>query len=76
MKKYGTVLLVIGGLALLGLGVYYLYTPAGSLVSFLPGHEVGSSHKHLKHGAASILLGLGLWVWAWFNSSPSKKENS
>lgn len=73
MKKYGTLLLVIGGIALLGLGVYYLCTPAGSLPSILPGHEIGSTHKHLKHGFAAISLGVGLWIWAWFNSSPSNK---
>jgi|APCry1669190156_1035279.scaffolds.fasta_scaffold19647_2 hypothetical protein len=75
MKKNLTVLLVVLGIVLIGLGIYYFLTPAGSLPAFLPGHASGSTHKHLKHGLAALLLGLGLWVWAWFNSGPSSKDS-
>ena len=75
MKKNLTALLIILGVLLIGLGVYYFVTPAGSLPAFLPGHAASSTHKHFKHGLAALLLGLGLWVWAWFNSGPKTKED-
>ena len=74
MKNNLTALLIIIGFLLIGLSIYYFVTPAGSLPAFLPGHEAGSVHKHLKHGLAALLLGLGLWVWAWFNSGPTTKS--
>jgi CBS domain-containing protein len=39
------VLLIIAGVALIALGIYYWVTPAGSLPSFFPGHLAGSAHK-------------------------------
>ena len=41
-----------------------------SLPGFLPGHEAGSAHHHVKHGIAALLLGLGAFVLAWFQSGP------
>ena len=45
--------------------------PAGSLPSFFPGHEAGSSHHHVKHGLLALILGIGCFVFAWFQSGPS-----
>jgi uncharacterized membrane protein YdjX (TVP38/TMEM64 family) len=66
MKKPLVIVFVILGLVFLGLAVYYWVTPAGSLPHSFPGYQAGSVHKHLKHGAAALLLGLGCGVIAWF----------
>jgi hypothetical protein len=59
---------VLAGLVLLALGVLYAVDPAGSLPSFVPGHEAGSAHHHIKHALAAILLGLACLVFAWFQT--------
>lgn len=56
------------GLVLIALAVVYWVEPASSLPSFLPGHEAGSSHHHVKHGIASALVGLALLAYAWFQT--------
>jgi hypothetical protein len=58
------------GLLLVALAVVYFVEPASSLPSFIPGHEAGSSHHHVKHGIAALVLGLGCFVFAWFQSGP------
>lgn len=62
---------VIIGIALLALAALYVLEPASSLPSFLPGHEAGSSHHHVKHGIAAGLLGVFALVFAWFQTGPS-----
>ncbi len=69
MKKTLLAIFIILGIAFLALGIYYLVTPAGSLAHYLPGYSAGSSHKHLKHGLASIIVALGFWVLSWFYSA-------
>ncbi len=59
---------IILGLLLLALAVVYFVSTADALPSFLPGHEAGSSHHHVKHGIAAALLGLGALVFAWFQT--------
>ena len=68
MKKLMVPVLVVLGVLFVALAVYYAVTPAGSLFKSLPGYIAGSSHKHLKHGFAALILGLGCWVLAWFSS--------
>ena len=64
---------VILGIALLALAVLYLVEPAHSLPSFIPGHEAGSDHHHVKHGLAAAFLAAGAFVFAWFQSGgPSR----
>ena len=64
---------VILGIALLALAVLYWVEPAHSLPSFIPGHEAGSDHHHVKHGLAAALLAAGAFVFAWFQSGgPSR----
>jgi hypothetical protein len=60
---------VIVGLALIVLAVVYWAEPAKSLPSWIPGHEAGSNHHHVKHGIASFLLGGACLVFAWFRSA-------
>jgi hypothetical protein len=64
---------VILGVALLALAVLYWVEPAHSLPSFIPGHEAGSNHHHVKHGLAAAFLAAGAFVFAWFQSGgPSR----
>jgi ammonia channel protein AmtB len=65
-------LAILAGLALLALGVVYWVEPAGSLPAWIPGHEAGSGHHHVKHGLASLLLGVALLVFAWFRTGPKR----
>ena len=62
------VVAVVIGIALVALGIYYWVEPAGSLASFVPGHEAGSGHHHVKHGIAAFLLGVALLIFAWFQT--------
>jgi hypothetical protein len=72
-NRNAQIALVLLGVALLAAGAIYLTQPAGDLPSFLPGHEAGSSHHHVKHGIAALALGLGAFVLAWFQSGPRDK---
>jgi hypothetical protein len=68
MKKLLLAVFIILSLAFLALGIYYFVTPAGSLYHHIPGYLAGSTHKHAKHGLASVIVGLGFAVLAWFYS--------
>jgi hypothetical protein len=61
---------VIAGVLLVVLAILYFSTPAGSLPSYIPGYEAGSSRIHLKHGIGSLVLGLALFAFAWFRGGP------
>jgi len=67
-----TFVLIGLGLLLLGLAIYYFVTPAGSLPSFLPGHQAGSTHHHTKHGVAVLGLAVVCWIGAWFTTAPER----
>jgi uncharacterized membrane protein len=60
----------IAGVLLIVIAIVYFAEPARSLPVFFPGHEAGSSHHHVKHGIAALLLGIGAFVLAWFQSGP------
>ena len=62
---------VIVGLALLALAVLYFVDSAASLPSFIPGHQAGSAHHHVKHGIAAALLGIACLIFAWFQTGPA-----
>jgi hypothetical protein len=66
-------LAVVAGVVLIALAVVYWAEPAGSLPSFLPGHDAGSGHHHVKHGIAAFFVGVALLVYAWFQTG-GKKE--
>lgn len=67
---------VLLGFAFLAVAVVYFVEPAGSLPSFFPGHEAGSSHHHAKHGIAALVVAAGCFVFAWFQSGPSRSAPS
>jgi hypothetical protein len=62
---------VILGLLLLALAVLYFVATADALPSFIPGHEAGSAHHHVKHGIAALALSLCCFVFAWFQTGPT-----
>ena len=59
---------VIVGIVLIALSVVYWVEPASSLPSWIPGHEAGSGHHHVKHGIAAFGVGVALLVFAWFQT--------
>jgi hypothetical protein len=69
-------LLVIGsavvGVAFVALAILYVSEPASSLPALVPGHDAGSSHHHVKHGIAALILGVGAFVLAWFHTGPRR----
>ena len=68
---------VVAGIALIVLAVVYWAEPAGSLPAWIPGHEDGSGHHHVKHGIAAFLVGVALLVFAWFQTGTRRaSENS
>jgi uncharacterized membrane protein HdeD (DUF308 family) len=62
---------VILGVVLIVIAVVYFVDPAKSLPSFFPGHQAGSTHHHVKHGIAALVVGLGCFVVAWFQTGPA-----
>jgi hypothetical protein len=62
------VLFIVLGVVLVAVGVYYWVTPAGSLLSMVPGYEAGSLHHHVKHGVLALVLGLLCFLGAWMTS--------
>ena len=67
---------IIAGVLLIMLAVVYFASTADGLPSFVPGHEAGSSHHHVKHGIAALILGLGAFVFAWFQTGPSSTQRT
>jgi hypothetical protein len=65
-------LAVVAGVALLVLAFLYFTNSADTLPSFIPGHQAGSAHHHVKHGIAALALGLACFVLAWFQTGPSR----
>jgi uncharacterized membrane protein HdeD (DUF308 family) len=62
------------GIALIVVGVIYLAQSEHDIPSFFPGHvSHPSSHHHVKHGIAAILLGLASLAFAWFRSGPRER---
>ena len=72
-RRLLTILALVVGILLIVVAVVYWVEPARSLPSFFPGHEAGSSHHHVKHGIAAILLGLACLAFAWFRTGPRER---
>jgi uncharacterized membrane protein HdeD (DUF308 family) len=66
-------LAIVVGVLLILLGLVYFVEPAKSLPGFLPGHEAGSAHHHVKHGIAALFLGLACLVYAWFQTGKKQQ---
>ena len=65
-KKTLEISALIIGIIFVIIAIYYWITPAGSLISYFPGYEVGSTIIHFKHGLASFILALVFFAYAWF----------
>jgi divalent metal cation (Fe/Co/Zn/Cd) transporter len=65
-----TIATVVVGIVLIVVAIVYFVEPAKSLPGFMPGHQAGSTHHHVKHGIAALLLGIGALVLAWFRTGP------
>jgi hypothetical protein len=63
---------VIVGVLLLALAALYWIDSADALPSFIPGHEAGSGHHHIKHGLAAAILAVGAFIFSWFQTGPSR----
>ena len=67
---------IVVGLLLIALAAVYFIDSADALPSFIPGHEAGSSHHHVKHGIAALILGIGAFIFAWFQTEPSGRHQT
>ena len=63
---------IVLGIIFIAVSIYYFITPAGSLALFVPGFEAGSTHIHVKHAVASLILAIALFILAWFKSGSKK----
>jgi hypothetical protein len=46
--------------------VIYFVMPAGSLPTFMPGYEAGSTHIHAKHAVIAVVAAVVLFLIGWF----------
>jgi hypothetical protein len=46
--------------------VIYFVMPAGSLPTFMPGYEAGSTHIHAKHAIIAAAAAVVLFLIGWF----------
>jgi uncharacterized membrane protein HdeD (DUF308 family) len=69
-------LAAVVGVILIVIGIIYFVEPASSLPGFFPGHQAGSSHHHVKHGIAALLVGVACLVFAWFRTGPRREPAS
>jgi amino acid permease len=72
--KVRTVVLGLLAVVFLALAVYYVVTPADSLLHFMPGYQAGVTSTHVKHGLAAFVLAVGCGILLWF--STGKKSAS
>ena len=54
------------GLAFAAVAVVYWTMRAGSLPSFLPGFEAGSTVVHVKHGIAAAAAAVLFFAFGWY----------
>ena len=62
MKMIAYVLGLICAIA----AVMYFTMPAGSLPTFMPGYDAGSSHIHTTHALAAAVAAIVLFGVGWF----------
>ncbi len=70
MSKRLPLLATAIGAAFVVLAAVYALIPANALPSFVPGHDLTLATIHVKHGVASLLVGVALWAYAWFATRP------
>ena len=75
-NRWTVIALIAVGVLLIAISIVYFAEPAKSLPGMFPGHAAGSTHHHVKHGIAALLLGIGALVLAWFQTGPKKQEGT
>jgi hypothetical protein len=60
------VIAIILGLAFAAVAIVYWTMPAGSLPSFVPGFEAGSTLVHVKHGIAAAAAAVLCFAVGWY----------
>ncbi len=70
MRKRLPLLATAIGAAFVVLAGVYALVPANALPSFVPGYDPTLDAIHVKHGLASLLVGVALWAYAWFATRP------
>jgi amino acid permease len=71
-----TVVLILVGVACIGLAVVYFVTTARDLPNFIPGHTTGSTTHHVKHGLAMLGLAAIAFIGAWFTTAPRSTSDT
>ncbi len=66
---------IVIGIVLLVIAIVYFALPASGLPHFFPGYNPALATHHIKHGIASLLLGLAAFALAWFSSGPASAQN-
>ena len=62
---------VLAGIVFLVIAVVYFVDTAHALPSFFPGHDSApTSHHHVKHGIAALVVAIACFIFAWFQSGP------
>jgi len=56
--------MALGAVFILLAGIY-LFVPANSLPSFVPGFDPDLSKVHYKHGLAAFVVGAAFLAYAW-----------
>jgi hypothetical protein len=75
-KKLPATIFIVLGIASLIVSFMYFTKTAGSLPHFFLGYSKGSTHKHIKHAFAFIVLALVLFLGAWMVSGPTTTDKS
>jgi len=69
-----TMAMLVVAIAVGVVSVVYFTKSAADLPSFFPGHAVGDTHHHTKHGIAAALVALALLAGAWLSSGQKKQQ--
>ena len=65
-----TALALVAAIVSVAIAVVYFAKTADTLPSFFPGHQIGSSRRHTKHGIAFVALAIVALLAAWVSTSP------
>lgn len=67
---------LLAAVAFVVIGIVYFTQTAAQLPSFVPGHQAGSAHHHVKHGIAMLGLACLAGVGAWFTTAPASRSQT
>jgi hypothetical protein len=73
-KRALAIVAAVVGVLLIVVAIVYWVQTADALPSWMPGHEDGSSHHHVKHGIAAFFVGVALLVYAWFQTGSGRAD--